>query len=353
MSHQHWLNAEENKMEKKQKDLPPIISWISAMCGITGTPIYVILQFILGEEQAKIIGISISIVVVIIGVFILREQNYKNKRILADKNREVEIKNQEIEEKNRILLEEKQKIEELNNRISACKKVIADKDKDKLTPVDYYLIDKDEYDNFKTDLRISECLLEVELNPKNTDLEKKDLLKFKWTLKVENDTSEPMDKADFIFSGLKDQDISPTVTTEKVTYKDTIRKNIKVLGEDCFIVILFTDEIQPGHDAIIHINYDLEYDFNRKNDYVWLVPDALGFACMDKFYIRFYSDGDVIHEGTRAELKSYKLNMEYTPENMKWIRFKEFDNGRKGFEATTDGRDELHGYGFLLELRND
>lgn len=363
-------------MERNRNDPPAIISWASAICGITGTPIYVIIQYFFQDDQmALIIGCIVFFVAITAGIFILREQNYKNKRKLEDKDREIENRDREIENRDREIeinnkeLEIKsinlakatKRNEELEKRVLTCKKAITVKDKQELTPVDYYLIDKDIYDSFKTDLRISECILEVEIMKKSENLEKMDLLKFKWTLKVVNDTSKPIDTADFIFSGLKRDKITPIVTTENVTYKDKKivykddeGKKIKILGDDCFLKIFFADNIRPGGDAIIHINYDLKYNFNRINDYIWLVPDALGFACMDKFQIRIYSDGDIIREETTVELKNYKLDEEFTPESLKGSLIQQFDNEKKGFEVTVDGsRETLQGYGFQLELKND
>lgn len=248
------------------------------------------------------------------------------------------------------------KIKELNDRISSCKQVIESGNTKKRTPVQNYMIYKDVYDDFRTDLIILECVLAVELVKDEND-PKKYAHKFSWKLVVKNPYTKPVNKAKFIYSGLKDKNVHTHVDVKKgeVKYYDkhTIRGDIKVIEDDQFMEIDFNKKLTRGKEITIYIDYTLKYDFNRNKDFIWLIPDALGFADMKKFRIIFYGDENIIRNTTKVELKSYKLNAEYDPERKGEIEYKELNGGKSGFEAKSGKQDVLHGYGYLLECTND
>lgn len=339
--------------KRRLKDPPPIITWISTIIGILGTPIFVIIQWLSDDKMLTIIvGIIIVAVVIVVSTFIFQKQKYTNQTNMVIKNRDLEEIRKELEAKIKELEEKDNQINELGNRIKACKTAVIDTKN--LTPLDYYLIDKDVYDRFKSNLRVLECCLEVELIKLHENSEKYNL-QFCWRLVVKNCGSEPADKANFIYSGEKDIDSNLNITTEKVTYDNyETRPDIKVLGDDRFIEINFADEIAVGNSAVIHIDYVFEkYKFNRERDRIWLVPDALGFAGMDEFCIVFYCDGEIVHKETKVELKSYKLKGEYNLERMRRINFSDPNNKKGKFQAKSRKKEELYGHGYVLELSND
>lgn len=343
------------------KDPPPIVTWISATIGILGTPIVAVLQYF-NDDKKLIVLISVVVVAlsIVASIIIIRIQKYKYQTDIAiktrdyeDKCKELEAKNREMEEIVEDLANKNSQIDELKNRIVACKKAL--NDKTKLTSLDYYLIDKDIYDEFKTPLRVLECYLEVELIEGEENPEKHDL-SFKWRLKIENPESMPAGMARFIYLGKKDDDSDPTVTSEGVMCEKepSKREDIKVLSNDRFIEIDFIDELAGGGRAEINIDYVLKaYGFNRECDTICIVPDALGFADMEKFIIRFYCDGEIVHKKTKVKLNSYKLEGEYNLKTEKTVNSKELSNGKIGFEAKSRRKDELHNRGYMLELTNN
>lgn len=253
--------------------------------------------------------------------------------------------------------------QKLNKRISACKKALKTIDKSKLTevtPVDYYLIDKDTYDEFKTGLKISKCLLEVifiknDKNPDEYDF------KFRWSLNIKNSSFKTQNMAKFIYSGARDGEEEPhlRIKGEGLTIKSHGERNdIKVLGVDRFVEIEFSDGLKNGEETTLYITYVFkEYKFDRKHISIWLVPDALGFADMDKFFIYFYGDGGIVNNKTEVKLQSYRLDTEYEPKLKKTLDYKEFENHefekiKAGFKVESSREDKLHGYGYQLKLTN-
>lgn len=347
-------------MKKIQvKDPPPIVTWIGTIIGILGTPLVTVISYFINNKiLTNIISIIIAVFITAVSVFIFQKLKYKHQtdmnnitRDLEEKREELEAKIRELEEKDKRLIENNNQIDELNNRIKACKKALIGKEK--LTPLDYYLIDKDVFDEFKTDLTVSKCCLDVALVKMSENSEKYNL-QFEWRLNVINNGSKPVCMARFIYSGEENIDSDLIITAEEVTFeKYSSRTDIKVLGDDRFIEIDFADELAVGQSAVIHIKYVFEkYEFNRMHDSIWLVPDALGFADMDKYCIRFYCDGEVVHKNTKVELKSYRLRGEYKLERKSPIFFKELKNGKGGFEVKSGSREELHDQGYVLEFSN-
>lgn len=341
-----------SKKNKKIKNPPAPVTWINTVCGITGISLNVILN-ILSVNKNYIIMISILTVIatVMISVFVFRKQASKSQTDMNHKDSELKEKNILIEKLDQTIKMLGIQVDELNDRITACKKALIDHIK--LTPVDHYLIDKDVYDEFRTDLKISDCVLEVEL-VKTKEHPEKYSLQFQWKLTVINSGSKPVCMARFIYSGEDNIDSNLTISTEGVQFeKNSIRTDIKVLGDDRFIEIDFADELISGDNAVIYINYTFEkYEFQRENDCIWLVPDALGFADMNRFCIRFYCDGEIVHAKTKVELKSYRLKGEYRLERERTIKYQKLEHDKCGYEAKSGKREQLHGYGYLLELHN-
>lgn len=215
----------------------------------------------------------------------------------------------------------------MNKRISICKKAFG---KGRLTPVECYFIDKDVYDNFKTELEVSECTLEVKYNKNNEN--GKNYLYFDWDLKIENPSSIPIGVARFIFSGKKGENLEITVMEDdKINDDFTIKQEIEVIDDDCLIEINLKKELRGGDKVKLSISYAAEHNFNRKCERIWLVPDALGFANMKKFCIRFYGDEDYVHKRTNAKLKYYDLDKEYKEKtDYKVLKYKSFEEGKKG-----------------------
>lgn len=312
------------------RKLSPVMEWAAWICGILGTSIFGVFELALrifeNPEVAKWVCIVFAFAA-LTAYFIIRSMKYRRQ------------------------------IDELNKRILACKKAIMTIDKRKLTeftPVDYYLIDKDVYDGFKTRLKITDCLLEVRFlenieDPKEYDYE------FKWILTVKNPLTKPQSMAKFIYSGEKEGEEAPHLHVESsdIVIEDHKRKgNIKVLREDeRFEEISFADGLKRGKEVKISIKYVFKkYKLDPEEIKIWLVPETLGFAGMDKFCIRFRSDGKIVHKGTNVVLNSYKLNEEYDPEGISNI---DFDEDNKWFEARSGKREKLHGYGYQLVLTND
>lgn len=343
------------------KDPPPMVTWLSTIIGILGTPIVAVFQYF-NDNKKLIVLISVVVVAlsIVASIIIIQIQKYKYQTNIAiktrdyeDKCKELEAKNREMEEIVRDLADRNSQIDQLKNRVIACKKALIGETK--LTPLDYYLIDKDIYDEFKTALRVLECHLDVELIEMDKGSGKYNL-SFKWRLVIENPESISAGMARFIYSGEEEADSDPTVTSEGVMCEKEPSKceDVKALSNDRFIEIEFIDELAGGGRAEINIDYVLKtYEFNREYDTIWLVPDALGFADMEKFIIRFYCDGKIVHKKTKVELKSYRLEGEYNLERGRQVNSRKLSDGKSGFEARSRRRDELHNHGYVLELSNN
>lgn len=330
--------------KKWTEKLHSVMEWTGWICGITGMSIFglggmvtagitFLTQKIFNRPELTIIVCCITVMVILI-VYIIVQKVKCHRRI-----------------------------DEMNKRISAGKKAIKTIDKSKLTgftPVDYYLIDKDAYDEFKTKLKISECLLEV-IFVKNVEDPKEYDFKFRWSLKIKNPSAKPQNMARFIYSGAGTDEEEPhlMIDGEGVTISGCVEQEDKRgLGDDRFEEIEFGDSLKKGKEAKLYITYVFKkYKFDRNCISIWLVPDALGFADLDNFCIRFYGDGEIVHSGTEVTLQSYRLDAEYTPERKRTPVYEEFKNHvfeekKAGFKAKNGRGDKLHGYGYQLKLSN-
>lgn len=330
--------------EEWKEKLHSVMEWTGWICGITGKSILglggavtavitFLTQKISQNPELTIIACCIAIIVTLILYIII--QKIKCHR----------------------------RISEMNKRISAGKKAIRTIDKSKLegfTPVDYYLIDKDAYDEFKTKLKISKCLLEV-IFVKNEEDSKEYDFKFRWSLKIKNPSFKPQNMARFIYSGARPGEEEPRlmIDSEDITISNHGElEDKRGLGDDRFEEIEFSDSLKRGKEVNLTITYVFrKYKFNRNRISIWLVPDALGFADLDNFCIRFYSDGEIVHSGTEVTLQSYRLDAEYKPERKRTPEYEEFKNHefegiKAGFKARNGRGDKLHGYGYRLKLMN-
>lgn len=232
----------------------------------------------------------------------------------------------------------------------------------------YYMVNKPAYDMFRTDLHIRKCILEVRLKEKK-GAEKEYNLEFKWKLVIKNNDSEPVRKVHFIYSGERGMYEHPRVTCEElgcrgVTIKDENNEveGIKTIGDDRFIEISFRNELKEAETENICIEYVLEnYTFNCKRDTIWLVPDALGFAEISEFCIRFIWDGVIIKDKTKAKLTKYRLSGRY-PKEQSTVQQEEYQQKDSSGKMTTvryfeaEGSESmdgsLHGVGYVLTLIN-
>ena len=330
-----------------KKKLGAILQRASVICGITGFTLSEILKKFCGNSlQGLIIGIIITAIVAGVVGFacdkIYQKQLSKKDADLAEKNAELERKDLELEEKD-------VQIKELNEQCEVWKNILRSR-----TPIQagYYMSNKHVYDSFKTNLEILICNLDVDLM-KDSKNESDYHLRFKWTLTVLNPTDKPVEKAKFIYSGDKNDTSHPRVMFNGEPLTVSMKKDINVTGDDRFIEINLPKPMKRNILAEIGIDYTLsEYKFNPNYDYIWLVPDALGFAAMSEFHIRFFSDGIIVKKATYGVLKSYILSGNYNEDADEEVRFKEFDGGKAGFECIKSGVEELRGHGFRLILMN-
>lgn len=316
------------------KEPPKILQWISVICGISGITITTIIRFFFSDTlHTLVIGSTITIVATAI-VGVVSAKNYQ--KMLAKKDEELAKKDA--------------KIKELNEEFEVWRNILISE-----TPAQagYYMSNKKVYDNFKTKLEILDCNLDVRLVQDSKD-EKNYHLQFNWTLKVLNSTEKPVEKARFIYSGDKNDTSHPKVTYNGKRATVTMKMEENVAGDDRFIEIGFPTPLKHNISADICINYTLsKYNFNPNYDFIWLVPDALGFANMSRFRIRFFSDGVIVKHTTVSVLRSYVLSGKYPQEDDELVEFKQFDEGKEGFECTKDEAEELRRHGFLLILTND
>lgn len=286
---------------------------------------------------------------------------------LDDKNTVLIEKNKELNTKNKILIEKSKEIETKCIKLNEKDKELADKDEEIKAwknilisrlpaQVGYYIANKSIFDNCKTKLVITECLLDVSLI-KDTRSEKERHLHFEWTLKVLN-PSETVEHAIFICSGDDKKSLDPEVIVqdedehvdEHVDVTMIVQKD--VIGAYHFMEIPFHKPFEHHDTATIQIKYTLfEYEFNQKFDLIWFVPDALGFANINKFCIRFLHDGDVINNKTRCLLSKYELDERpYIASNIK-INSRSSAGYFQYISPRIHERDKK--YGYLLILINN
>lgn len=284
----------------------------------------------------------------------LEEKNAELKKSnaeLVEKNASWDEKVAELEEKDMELQEKNEDIIKLNEKIGVLKQILVSQAP---AQAGYYMLYKDAYDRFGTDLVISTCSLDVMLEADSGKNEKKHL-RFEWTLDVLNNTSSPIKQANFIYSGEKNDRSFPKVTIDGTPVRAKIKRNHSGAEDDRFIGIPFQKPLSKNMSVKIKISYTLStYEFNRNYDFIWLVPDALGFADTMQFRIRFFADDEVVKDSTIGVLRSYKLSGEYSIEDDEKIEFRELENGKQGFECEKKASDNtLKGHGYLLILIND
>lgn len=311
-----------------------IVQWLCAFCGISGITVTGILKwFFPALPYVLIIGNFITtIITAIVGV--VSAKKYQKQ----------------LSKKEEALSEKDERIKELNEQVEVLRNILITE-----TPAQagYYMANKSVYDNFKTDLEILKCNLDVSLVKDSEDGEDYHL-RFKWKLMVFNPTNKSAEKAKFIYSGDKDDISSPNVTFKDMAARVTVKLAENAVGDDIFIEIDFPGVLKPKSTAEVCIDYTLsKYKFNPDYDFIWLVPDALGFASMSEFCIRFFGDGEVIKNTTSGVLRSYKLSGKYPKEDDQIIPFKRLGEGKEGFEYNNqDGYEKLRGHGFFLILKN-
>lgn len=333
-------------IKKWMEKMHPVMEWIGlictltgqtifALCGILGAIILLVIQFMFNNLILTIRVGAIVIIVSLIVYIIIQRTKYR------------------------------QQIEELNNRITVCQKVIMNIDKSELkdaTPVDKYLICKEEYDEFKTKLKLSECTLKVVFVKNAENPEEYDFV-FKWELKIKNPSFKSQNSAKFIYSGAEKREDDPhldmNIREEGFYVESHGQKNKKkVLADDRFMQIVFNKNLKKNEELCLDITYTFKkYKFDRNRISIWIVPDTLGFADLDKFFIYFYIDGEIVREETDVTLQSYRIDAEYKPEIRRIIEFEKLNNDKfegknTGFKAKSSRNDKLHGYGYQLELIN-
>lgn len=302
--------------------------------------------------------INVILCVAVILLILLARHSDNNSSQEEEKESTQELKREDSEKKDGI-------IRGLENKMEVLEKVL---NREIPVEVGYYMVNKPAYDMFKTNLHIRKCILEVGLKEKK-GAEKEYNLEFKWKLLIKNNDAEPVRKMHFIYSGERGIYEHPRVICGElgcrgVTIKDENNEveGIKTIGDDRFIEIRFKNELKEAETENICIEYVLEnYTFNCKRDTIWLVPDALGFAEVSEFHIRFIWDGVIITDKTKARLTKYRLSGRYPKEQSTVLQgeYQQKDSSGKMttvryFEAegseSMDG--SLHGVGYVLTLTN-
>lgn len=279
----------------------------------------------------------------------LAESTLENQK-LKGKITDLEQKNSDIEQE----LERKgQEICGLHEKSAVLEKVLHSK----IPPqVGFYVTNKKNYDDFKTELQLQECTLEVRL-PKPDPSQSGHNMHFRWTLVVKNNRSEPAKTVHFIYSGEKG--LHPTVFIKEGTRETHVTASLKLnefTGDDCFIEIKLPNPIKCGTTATIIVEYTPRaYQFRQPFDTIWLAPDALGFASVSEFCIRVFHDHEIIVPGTtNCILRTYQSSGNYSAEDDQLII-----PSKQGEETVLqcDRKDEddssIQDHAYLLALIND
>lgn len=222
--------------------------------------------------------------------------------------------------------------------------------------VGFYVTNKSKYDDFKTDLHLLECTLEVRL-PKSETSPGGRNMHFRWILTVQNDCPEPAKIVHFIFSGEKG--LHPNVTVIQgttVTHVPASLKQKDSTGDDCFIGIKLPTPIKCGHTAQIIVDYtSATYQFRKAYDTIWIAPDALGFTAVSEFRICVFHDREIIvPKKTECILRTYQSSGEYSVEDDQLIRpSKKGDDTVFQCGVKDEGDGSLHKYVYLLVLINE
>lgn len=333
-----WRESDISNIEEPQRILlsnpPPSVQWICAIftiAGSVGITINSIFGFIYENKMATVI------IYIFIYTFTLLNSS-RIRCLLYEILLMLEIIPDSKGQKGRIQ-ELEEEIDVLKNAIEARIPAQAG----------HYRANRREFDSFKTELSISECKLDVRLI-KTVGAEPH--LIFKWELRVINTTETPATNAKFIYSGDKNANSYPEVLIDGHKVKVEMSQERNVIGDYRFLNIPFDSLLYHNRTADIIIKYTLsEHKFNPRFDYIWLVPDALGFKDMSQFRIRFFSDGNIVNQNTQGVLRSYKLSGECDTTGDEPIVFEKIGENESGFQCMRDR--DLQGRGYLLILIND
>lgn len=330
----------------------------------------------LGGMKKVIIVIScIGVIILVVKISSSKNENLQEE----DKEASVKAEKESIEDLKKKEAEKAEKLKQMEAELKEKDRIICDLESKKEVfekvlnreiPVEvgYYMVNKPAYDMFRTKLYIRKCILVVRLKQRK-GAEREYNLEFQWKLLIKNNNSEPVRKAYFIYSGERGVYEHPKVTCERlgcrgVTIKDEDNEieGIKTIGDDRFIEISFENELKEEETENICIEYILEnYTYNCKRDKIWLVPDALGFAEISEFYIRFIQDGVIVKDETKTKFTKYRLSGRYRKEerSVKLGEYREEEASgeekvEKYFEAegSESMDDSLHDLGFVLTLTN-
>lgn len=241
---------------------------------------------------------------------------------LISKNADLKWKTKALEEKEESLAKTKRNTLKLFQKANILEEAFLNKIP---REIGYYIISKKKYDDFKTELQLQECTLEVRLKKLEESKTGYKML-FRWILVVKNDCPKPTKTVHFIFSGDKDmykdmhEDLKKDVLAVTVRsgsaeitadYSVTLDKST---DDDSFLEITLPAPIEPKTTETITINYAPKHGLPQSNATIWLAPDALGFAKVSKFCIRVFHDGEIVipkgpdHEETKCFLNTYRLS---------------------------------------------
>lgn len=289
-----------------------------------------------------------------VSVIALRKQN---QRLLDARNAELDASRQENAALNVQLVEQ---AETLRNKDSEIQKFKEEREVWKKilmtqTPAQagYYMANRQWYEQFKTELVVSRCLVDVELVQNKDDPTVRNL-RFHWTLHLSNPSATPISKIKFIYSGDDDVIYPQSVTVNGDSARVSFDHFPEVTGDDRFMNIYYPLGLKQNDTAKVCIDYTLKkYIYNPEFDVIWFVPDALGFTDVNEISIRFLADGEVIKETTSALLRAYRLSGSYPQESDEQIVYQTFNNGRAGFAFTKQAKvDNLKQHGYRMILTN-
>lgn len=345
---------------QRTRGVPIWLQWVSAISGTLGISVCQILGLFPADNQ-NILLLAIAaalIATAALGSVSVKSLRQQNQTILDAKDAELETSRQRTERLTAQLAEQAEslsvkdaEIQKLHEAMEVWENILRTQ-----TPAQagYYMANQERYNRFKTELVVSRCDVDVDL-VRNGDEETERNLHFYWTLNVVNPSAAPVSKIKFIYSGDKDDTTYPEVTVNGSPVRVSFENSEKTTGDDRFMYIHYPQSLRQNDTAKVCIEYTLaKYIFNPKYDFIWLVPDALGFAEIRKISIRFFADGKVIRESTSALLRSYRLSGNYPPEIDEPIECQRFTGGRTGFACEKQKEEDmLEGHGYLLILIND
>lgn len=338
---------------------PPWLQWIVAILGILGISVSDFLGFFPTDNQMLqfLVFAIVLFAVAALGTFSVKVQREQNQRLLDARNAELDASRQEntalnvqLAEQAEALRNKDSEIQKLKEEREVWKKILMTQ-----TPsqAGYYMANRQWYEQFKTELVVSQCQVDVELVQNKGDPAARNL-RFHWTLHLSNPSAAPISKIKFIYSGDGDITYPQSVTVNGDPARVSFDHFAEVTGDDCFMNIYYPLGLKKNGTAKVCIDYTLEkYIYNPAFDVIWFVPDALGFADVNQINICFLADGEVIKETTSALLRTYRLSGSYPQESDERIEYRTFENGRAGFAFTKEAEeDDLKQHGYRLILTN-